>query len=93
MYGCGSATIYVVGCTLYMVYALCMCIQHRMTKMVRKYLSKKHVIQEEDLLEKIADSTDRSEHLCTQFNFMYIHVYVHVLFSKPKGCYIVTCIF
>lgn len=31
-----------------------------MTKMVRKHLSKKHVIQEEDLLEKIADSTDRS---------------------------------
>ena len=29
--------------------------------MVRKYLNKKHVIQEEDLLEKIADSTDKSE--------------------------------
>jgi hypothetical protein len=32
---------------------------HRMTKMVRKYLSKKHVILEEDLLEMIADNTDR----------------------------------
>ena len=29
--------------------------------MVRKNLSKKHVILEEDLLEKIADSTDKSE--------------------------------
>ena len=35
--------------------------QHRMSKMVRKHLSKKHVILEEDLLEKIADSTDKSE--------------------------------
>ena len=48
----------------YGMYIHCvLCIQHRMTKMVRKYLSKKHVIQEEDLLEKIADSTDRSEQL------------------------------
>ena len=39
-----------------------------MTKMVRKYLSKKHVILEEDLLEKIADSTDKSEE-----HFMYTH--------------------
>ena len=30
--------------------------------MVRKHLGKKHVIQEEDL-EKIADSTDKSETL------------------------------
>ena len=43
-----------------------------MTKMVRKYLSKKHVIQEEDLLEMIADNTDRSEnepHIL--YNVMY----------------------
>ena len=42
--------------------------------MVRKYLSKKHVIQEEDLLEKIADSTDRSEQLKIHTNQFHIHV-------------------
>ena len=42
-------------------------VQHRMTKMVRKYLSKKHVIQEEDLLEMIADNTDRSENVLHHF--------------------------
>lgn len=32
-----------------------------MMKMVRKHLARKYVVQEEDLLEKIADSSDRSE--------------------------------
>lgn len=32
---------------------------HRMTKMARKHLARKYVVQEEDLLERIADSSER----------------------------------
>ena len=35
-----------------------------MAKMVRKHLSRKYVVQEEELLEKIADSSERSEPDC-----------------------------
>ena len=46
--------------------------------MVRKYLSKKHVILEEDLLEMIADNTDRSENvfyvIFTRSHFVHVHV-------------------
>lgn len=55
------------------VHVHCIILQHRMTKMVKKHLSKKHVIQEEDLLEKIADSTDRSEHITCIIMYMYIN--------------------
>ena len=34
-------------------------IQHRMLKMVRKHLSRKYVVQEEELLERIAESSDK----------------------------------
>ena len=55
-------------------------VQHRMTKMVRKYLSKKHVILEEDLLEMIADNTDRSENgfyvIFTCSHFVHVHCVV-----------------
>ena len=52
----------VQGCTHVHVCVACV-VQHQMTKMVRKYLSKKHVILEEDLLEMIADNTDRTENV------------------------------
>jgi hypothetical protein len=35
-----------------------------MMKMVRKHLSQKYVVQEEDLLERIAESSEKGE--CTQ---------------------------
>ena len=37
--------------------------QHRMMKMVRRHLDRKYVVQEEELLERIAESTERGAYV------------------------------
>ena len=52
--------------------------------MVRKHLGKKHVILEEDLLEKIADSTDKSETLSSVYTFVVVDILAG-FFSRGGG--------
>ena len=58
-------------------------IQHRMLKMVRKHLSRKYVVQEEDLLERIAESSDKGNPYCISVLFIMntMIILCHIIYS------------